>query len=169
MNEDDSVVVSCLVSNDELDLTQYHVFQNGSSTIYLGTYTVANPAVGELRFIFRLEGLEGAYPTGNVSDTRNGAVIESEDIWEVGGETRAKVRPDEIEQNIFHVYFAHWYLPSTTLPNDSLMTRSIARTAISTRALSSLSGATRHRPVAPSNVISGSTSSKIIIRMSVTT
>ncbi|KAF2186131.1 polysaccharide lyase family 4 protein [Zopfia rhizophila CBS 207.26] len=89
---DDNVVVSCSIANDEFDLTQYHVFQNGSSTIHLGTDTRSNPEVGELRFIFRIQGLEGAYPTGKVSDTRDGTVIESEDIYKVGsgGETRAK-------------------------------------------------------------------------------
>ncbi|BCS19875.1 uncharacterized protein APUU_20307A [Aspergillus puulaauensis] len=87
---DDSVVVSCSVSKDELDLTQYYIFLDGAPTIYLGTSTVSNPEVGELRFIFRLQGLQGAYPTGNVSDTRVGTVIESEDIWETDGETRAK-------------------------------------------------------------------------------
>jgi rhamnogalacturonan endolyase len=86
-------VVSCSISNGELDLIQYHIFVDGSSTIYLGTYTLSNPVVGELRFIFRLQGLEGAYPTGNVSDTRDGTVIESTDIWKVGTNTRAKVKP----------------------------------------------------------------------------
>lgn len=88
----DRVVVSCLISNEEFNLTQYHVFQNGSSTIALGTYTLDNPQVGELRYLFRLQGLSGAYPTGNVSDTRDGTVIESKDIWKTeAGETRAKV------------------------------------------------------------------------------
>lgn len=85
-------MVSCSISNDEFNLTQYHMFQNGSSTITLGTYTLDNPQVGELRFLFRLQGLSGAYPTGNVSDTRDGTVIESKDIWMTeAGETRAKV------------------------------------------------------------------------------
>ncbi|KAL4867525.1 hypothetical protein BDV12DRAFT_186584 [Aspergillus spectabilis] len=87
----DSAVFSCPVSNDDFDLTQYYIFSDGTATIRLGTTTVSNPSVGELRFIFRLTGLYGAYPTGNVSDTRAGTVIESEDIWEVDGETRAKV------------------------------------------------------------------------------
>jgi rhamnogalacturonan endolyase len=97
--DDDYAMVYCTISNDDFDLTQYHAFQNGASTIYLGTYTLSNPSVGELRFIFRLQGLPGAYPTGNVSDVRDGTVIESSDIYIVGSETRAKVSQ---EGNIAH-------------------------------------------------------------------
>jgi hypothetical protein len=139
------------------------VFENGTSTIYLGTYTLSNPAVGELRFLFRLQGLEGAYPTGKVTDTRNGTVIESADIWKVGTETRAKV-------NTIQIFCAFaYYLPSTTLANVLLMTISIAHMVIYTLALSSLSGAMRHRLVDLSNVTFGSILLKITTRTSLTT
>lgn len=67
------------------------VFADKSSSIYMGTYTVSEPAIGELRYIFRLKGLTEAYPNGNVSYTAGGSTVEGSDVFLVGGETRSKV------------------------------------------------------------------------------
>lgn len=93
--------MTCTQDNDNFDLVQYHVFVDGDDQIYLGTYTNKNPSVGELRFLFQLDNLKQAYPFGNVSETRNGEIIESKDIWLVEGETRAKVRPHVIRHCSF--------------------------------------------------------------------
>ena len=69
------------------------VFENGANTIYMGTYTVSEPTVGELRFIFRLTGLPSTYPTysyGDVSNTNGGSAIEGSDVYLVSGQTRSK-------------------------------------------------------------------------------
>ncbi|KAH8650697.1 Rhamnogalacturonase B, N-terminal-domain-containing protein [Ilyonectria robusta] len=88
---DDYVVVTCSAQSADLDVIQYYVFIDGHDQIYLGTYTYSEPSYGELRFIFRLiSDLDLAYPHGNVSDTRNGTVIEGKDVYIVGSETRSK-------------------------------------------------------------------------------
>lgn len=89
----DYVVVQCVVNDDEFDLTQYMVFKNGDNSIYMGTYTVSEPSIGELRYIFRLSGLTKAYPTyewADVSDISDGSEIEASDVYMVGDETRSK-------------------------------------------------------------------------------
>ncbi|BCS19878.1 uncharacterized protein APUU_20310S [Aspergillus puulaauensis] len=87
---DDYLVVTCTAQNDFVDVIQYYIFIDGQDHIYLATYTYAEPSVGELRFIFRLENLPEAYPFGVVSDTRGGTVIEGKDIYVVEYETRSK-------------------------------------------------------------------------------
>lgn len=67
---------------------------NISDWVVLGTYTTAEPSVGELRYIFRLTGLDKTYPTysyGDVSDTAGGTAIEGSDVYTVNGQTRSKV------------------------------------------------------------------------------
>ncbi|XDG05076.1 hypothetical protein ABKA04_004691 [Annulohypoxylon sp. FPYF3050] len=86
----DYVIVKCVADNDNFDLTHYMVFADKSSSIYMGTYTVSEPAIGELRYIFRLTGLTEAYPNGNVSYTAGGTAIEASDVFTVDGETRSK-------------------------------------------------------------------------------
>lgn len=89
----DYVIVKCVASNSEFDLTHYMVFANGQNTIYMGTYTVSEPTVGELRYIFRLTGLTKTYPTyswADVSDTSGGTAIEGSDVYQVGSQTRSK-------------------------------------------------------------------------------
>lgn len=74
------------------------VFVNGENNIYMGTYTVSEPTVGELRYIFRLTGLTETYPTysyGDVSDTSGGTAIEGSDVYTVSGETRSKFYSSE--------------------------------------------------------------------------
>ncbi|KAI0130382.1 Rhamnogalacturonase B, N-terminal-domain-containing protein [Xylariales sp. AK1849] len=94
----DYVIVKCVADNDDFDLTHYLVFADGEDNIYMGTYTVAEPSIGELRFIFRLTGLTETYPTysyGDVSDTADGTAIEASDVYTVSGETRSKFYSSE--------------------------------------------------------------------------
>lgn len=87
----DYVVFKCVADNDDFDLTHYMVFADGEDTIYMGTYTVSEPSVGELRYIFRLNTLEEAYKEGDVSNTDGGTAIEGSDVYVVDDETRSKV------------------------------------------------------------------------------
>lgn len=57
----------------------------------MGTYTVSEPTVGELRFIYRLTNLPVAYKEGSVSDISGGTAIEASDVYTVSGQTRSKV------------------------------------------------------------------------------
>lgn len=94
----DYVIVKCVANNDEFDLTHYMVFADGENNIYMGTYTVTEPTVGELRFIFRLTGLDETYPTysqGDVSNTADGTAIEASDVYTVNGQTRSKFYSSE--------------------------------------------------------------------------
>ncbi|KAI5927496.1 family 4 polysaccharide lyase [Camillea tinctor] len=84
------VIVQCVASSSDFDLTHYMVFADASTAIYMGTYTNSEPAVGELRFIFRLTGLEVAYPFGDVSNTADGTAVEASDVFLVDDETRSK-------------------------------------------------------------------------------
>lgn len=87
------MIVKCVASSSSFDLTHYMVFVNGENNIYMGTNTVSEPSVGELRFIFRLTGLTETYPTyawADVSDTTSGTAIEGSDVYLVNGQTRSK-------------------------------------------------------------------------------
>ncbi|KAI2616750.1 polysaccharide lyase family 4 protein [Hypoxylon sp. NC1633] len=86
----DYVIFQCVADNDDFDLTESFVFADASSSIYMGTYTVSEPSIGELRYIFRLTGLTEAYPNGNVSYTAGGTAVEGSDVFLVSGETRSK-------------------------------------------------------------------------------
>lgn len=102
--------MKCVANNADFDLTHYMVFKDGDASIYMGTYTVSEPSIGEvsvslsvslsppnlsqyankgshlstqLRFIFRLTGLEDMYPAysyGNVADTAGGSAVEGSDV-----------------------------------------------------------------------------------------
>ncbi|KAI0600314.1 family 4 polysaccharide lyase [Biscogniauxia sp. FL1348] len=89
------VIVQCVASSSDFDLTHYMVFVDASTAIYMGTYTNSEPAIGELRFIFRLTGLEVAYPFGDVSNTADGTAIEASDVYQVGDDTRSKFYSSE--------------------------------------------------------------------------
>jgi rhamnogalacturonan endolyase len=74
-------------------LTHYMVVRQGDSTIHMATYISAEPSIGELRFIARLDSsrLPGEYPFGNASTTAGAsAAIEGSDVFLVGGQTRSK-------------------------------------------------------------------------------
>ncbi|CAE6412124.1 unnamed protein product [Rhizoctonia solani] len=69
--------------------TQYYVVVKGQSVIYIGTYVTAEPTVGELRFIARLN--KSVLFTGSAaSQIASGSVIEGGDIFKVNGQTRSK-------------------------------------------------------------------------------
>lgn len=102
----DYVIVKCVADNDSFDLTHYLVFADGANNIYMGTYTVAEPAIGELRFIFRLAGLPATYPTysyGDVSNIDGGTAVEASDVYLVGTQTRSKFYSSErfIDQSVY--------------------------------------------------------------------
>ncbi|CAE6412102.1 unnamed protein product [Rhizoctonia solani] len=70
-------------------LTQYYVAVSGQSAIYIGTYTTAEPDVGELRFIARLS--KSALPNGYTqSEIDGGTAIEGSDVYSLNGQTRSK-------------------------------------------------------------------------------
>ncbi|QRV84626.1 rhamnogalacturonate lyase [Ceratobasidium sp. AG-Ba] len=70
-------------------LTQYYVAVSGQSAIYIGTYTTAEPSVGELRFIARLA--KSKVPNGiTQAEINGGSAIEGSDVYNVNGQTRSK-------------------------------------------------------------------------------
>ncbi|QRW13230.1 rhamnogalacturonate lyase [Ceratobasidium sp. AG-Ba] len=70
-------------------LTQYYVAVSGQSAIYIGTYTTAEPSVGELRFIARLA--KSKVPNGiPQAEINGGTAIEGSDVYNVNGQTRSK-------------------------------------------------------------------------------
>lgn len=44
----DYVIVKCVADTSSFDLTHYMVFKDGEATIYMGTYTVSEPSIGEV-------------------------------------------------------------------------------------------------------------------------
>ncbi|KAF9883932.1 hypothetical protein FE257_002675 [Aspergillus nanangensis] len=85
----DYIKVTC----DTDTLTQYMVVHNGDSIIHMATYTTAEPSVGELRFIARLNSdlLPNEEPFGDVSTTAgSSSTVEGSDVYVVDGETRSK-------------------------------------------------------------------------------
>ncbi|KAH6997899.1 family 4 polysaccharide lyase [Ilyonectria sp. MPI-CAGE-AT-0026] len=86
------IKVKCVASNSDFDLTHYYVFKSGESNIYMATDTNSEPAIGELRYITRLDRskLPDEYPFGEASDTSSGTAIEGSDVYNVGGQTRSK-------------------------------------------------------------------------------
>ncbi|PVF96908.1 hypothetical protein CPB86DRAFT_775568 [Serendipita vermifera] len=70
------IKITCVTST----LTHYYVVKSGDSTIYMATYITAEPSVGELRYIARLNrsllpnGIEGSY-TDLTSSTVEGSDV----------------------------------------------------------------------------------------------
>ncbi|KAL4799374.1 Rhamnogalacturonase B, N-terminal-domain-containing protein [Aspergillus venezuelensis] len=89
----DHIKVTC----DAGTLTQYFVVHNGDSIIHMATYITAEPEIGEMRWIARLnnEYLPNEEPFGDVSTTGGGSVIEGSDVFLVDGETRSKFYSSE--------------------------------------------------------------------------
>jgi rhamnogalacturonan endolyase len=78
-------------------LTHYLIARNGENTIYMATFPTAEPAVGELRWITRLN--HDLIPNGPVPSELNGTVgaIESTDIFgNADGTTRSKYYGDTL-------------------------------------------------------------------------
>jgi rhamnogalacturonan endolyase len=88
---DDTLIFTCTISDASFNLTQYYVFREGASSIYIATDTIDEPSVGELRMLGRLINLPNSYPEGIVSNTPSGTVLAEGDVWLVDGETRSKV------------------------------------------------------------------------------
>lgn len=119
------MIVKCVQTGTAFDLTHYMVFEDASNTIYMGTYTNAEPSIGELRFIMRLAGgLTKTYPTyawADVSDTSGGTAIEGSDVYTVSGQTRSKFYSSErfIDDNAYcatdsgATVHACWVRPTT--------------------------------------------------------
>lgn len=70
-------------------LTHYLATRRNDNTIYMATFVTAEPTVGEMRWITRLQ--SSAFPTAPInSDIRNGSAIESTDVFAVNGQSRSK-------------------------------------------------------------------------------
>ncbi|KAH7384987.1 Rhamnogalacturonase B, N-terminal-domain-containing protein [Cadophora sp. MPI-SDFR-AT-0126] len=82
------VKITCATST----LTHYYVVRDAESAIHMATYITAEPTVGELRFIARLN--EAVLPTDDVSQASDiggsSSTVEGEDVFVVGGQTRSK-------------------------------------------------------------------------------
>lgn len=86
--------ITCTTST----LAHYYVVKSGDSTIYMATYTTAEPDIGELRFIARLNPttLPSEYPFGVVSTTAgSSSAVEGSDVFIVSGQTRSKFYSSE--------------------------------------------------------------------------
>ncbi|KAK7911528.1 rhamnogalacturonase [Apiospora marii] len=83
------VKITCQTST----LTHYLVARAGDSTIHMATYISAEPSIGELRFIARLNSaqLPNEHPYGAVSTTSgSSSTVEGSDVFIVNGQTRSK-------------------------------------------------------------------------------
>ncbi|KAI5268204.1 rhamnogalacturonate lyase A [Aureobasidium subglaciale] len=81
--------VTCKTST----LTHYIIVRSGDSSIHMATYTTAEPTIGELRFIARLnsKALPLEYPFGAASTIAGStSTVEGSDVFVVNGETRSK-------------------------------------------------------------------------------
>ncbi|RDW67222.1 putative rhamnogalacturonase B [Aspergillus mulundensis] len=90
----DYIKVTC----DTSTLTQYFVVHNGDPIIHMATYITAEPSIGELRFIARLNSdlLPNEEPFGDVSTTAgSSSTVEGSDVFVVDGETRSKFYSSE--------------------------------------------------------------------------
>jgi rhamnogalacturonan endolyase len=70
-------------------LTHYLVTRRNDNTIYMATFAAAEPSVGELRWITRLQSSRFSNVPVN-SDIRSGSAIESSDVFTVNGQSRSK-------------------------------------------------------------------------------
>lgn len=70
-------------------LTHYLSTRRNDNAIYMATFITAEPTVGELRWITRLQSSAFTSVPAN-SDIRSGTAIESSDVFSVGGQTRSK-------------------------------------------------------------------------------
>jgi rhamnogalacturonan endolyase len=88
------VKVTCTTST----LTHYMVVKSGDPTIWMATHTTAEPDVGELRFLARLDNqvLPNQYPYDVVSTTAGfSSTVEGSDVFVVNGQTRSKFYSSE--------------------------------------------------------------------------
>lgn len=97
--------VTCATST----LTQYIVIKSGDSNVYMATHTTAEPSIGELRFIARIDAtkLPLEYPFGTASTTAgSSSTVEGSDVFVVGGQTRSKFYSSErfIDDKVHCIY-----------------------------------------------------------------
>lgn len=86
---DKYIKITCETST----LTHYIVVVSGQSNLYMATYITAEPSIGELRYIARLDSskLPDEYPFGDVSTTKpSTSTVEGSDVFVVNGQTRSK-------------------------------------------------------------------------------
>lgn len=73
-------------------LTHYYVVRDTDSAIHMATYTTAEPTIGELRFIARLN--EAVLPNDDVGQASDvggsSSAVEGSDVYVVNGQTRSK-------------------------------------------------------------------------------
>ncbi|KAG6897552.1 hypothetical protein C0992_000335 [Termitomyces sp. T32_za158] len=70
-------------------IAHYYIVRSGINTLYIGTFASAEPTVGELRFIARLN--KATLPNGNPNaEINGGTAIEGSDVFLVNGVTRSK-------------------------------------------------------------------------------
>jgi rhamnogalacturonan endolyase len=80
-------------------LTHYLSTRRNENAIYMATHITAEPAVGELRWITRLNPSRfNSVPVN--ADIRNGAAIESTDVFNVGGQTRSKYYGNQLAKDL---------------------------------------------------------------------
>ncbi|KAK7547757.1 rhamnogalacturonan lyase [Phyllosticta citricarpa] len=100
----DVIKVTCTTDT----LTHYIVVKSGEDILYMATDTTAEPSIGELRFIARLDPskLPLEYPFGDVSTTAGGTAVEGSDVYEVDGQTRSKFYSGDrfIDDSVHCVY-----------------------------------------------------------------
>ncbi|KAG8952021.1 hypothetical protein FRC04_005354 [Tulasnella sp. 424] len=85
----DYIKITCTTST----LTQYLVAHKGDATIYMATYTTAEPSIGELRFLARLNSAlltTSAFPQSYSGDGTAGAVEGSDVYKDSAGHTYSK-------------------------------------------------------------------------------
>ncbi|KAJ8456997.1 hypothetical protein ONZ45_g18495 [Pleurotus djamor] len=84
-NSNNYIVITCVAGS----LTQYYIARYNDPAIHMATYITAEPSVGELRFIARLNRatLPNGYPQSYI---QGGSAIEGSDVFLVNGQTRSK-------------------------------------------------------------------------------
>ncbi|KAL0958364.1 hypothetical protein HGRIS_000505 [Hohenbuehelia grisea] len=84
-NDNNYITITCTAGS----VTQYYVGRYNDPAIHMATYISAEPSVGELRFIARLNRatLGSGY---SVSDIKGGSAIEGSDVYKVNSQTRSK-------------------------------------------------------------------------------
>jgi rhamnogalacturonan endolyase len=90
-------------------LTHYIVIRSGDSSIHMATHTTAEPTIGELRFIARLnsKALPLEHPFGAASTIAGStSTVEGSDVFVVNGETRSKFYSSQrfIDDKVHCVY-----------------------------------------------------------------
>ncbi|KAF7296020.1 Polysaccharide lyase family 4 protein [Mycena kentingensis (nom. inval.)] len=84
-NQNNYIVITCTTST----LTHYYIAKRNDPAIHMGTFTSAEPTIGELRYIFRMA--TNTLPNGPTPpNIVGGTAIEGSDVFQVGSQTRSK-------------------------------------------------------------------------------